>query len=66
MEEVQGSRHFQISKAIFTDMKGAPGRLDVADTSLRMGQTSIEAPAVVSQPVKLSLPLGIARRPDHP
>ena len=39
MEEVQGSRHFQISKAIFTDMKGAPGRLDVADTSLRMGQT---------------------------
>jgi hypothetical protein len=24
MEEVQGSRHFQISKAIFTDMKVDP------------------------------------------
>ena len=33
MEEVQGSRHFQISKAIFTDMKGPPGRLDVADAT---------------------------------
>src|SRR5712671_2439406 len=39
MEEVQDRRHFQISKAISMDMKGAPGRLDVADTSLRMGQT---------------------------
>ena len=40
--------------------------MDVADTSLRMGQTSIEAPAVVSQPVKLSLPLGIAAAPTIP
>jgi hypothetical protein len=39
MEEVQGRRHFQISKAIFMDMKGGPGRLDVADASLGMGRT---------------------------
>ena len=33
MEEVQGGRHFQISKAIFTDMKAGPAG-DVVNSSM--------------------------------
>jgi hypothetical protein len=47
MEEVQGSRHVQISNAISTKHDGRAGWLDVADASLARGRTSNEVPAVV-------------------
>ena len=66
MRRGQGSRHFQISKAIFMDMRTSS---TVGHRERFIGvlnQTQMRAPAVVSHPVEPTLPLRIARGIDHP
>jgi hypothetical protein len=59
----QGNRRFQMSKAIFMDGLSWKSRA----ARWRVEPSSDEwAPAVVSHPVELTLPLHIARCIDHP
>ena len=57
MQRCQGSRHFQISKAIFMDMKAGS---TVGHRERLIGVLSqAEVPTTVSHPVEPTLPLSI-------
>jgi hypothetical protein len=56
MEEVQDSRHFQISKAISTDIKAGPVGWTSWMPPWGWGRTSNEAPAVVFHPTEPNQP----------
>src|SRR6266404_3480398 len=65
MRRGQGNRHFQISKAIFMEMRTTSNCWTSRAARWHVEPSQDEAPAAVSHPVEPTLPLRIARRIDH-